>query len=371
MKHLPYVQAMRDRHGHQRYYFRRPGFARRTLPGNPGSPEFVAAYRAALDGGAAPVERPPVGEARSPSGSVSRAIAGYYPHNSFTHELAQETQRSRRNILEGFRREYGDMPIAKLKRSHIELLIGEKTPNMQRNWLKTLRGLMKFAVAVGLVGGDPTADIKRAKVAKTDGWYTWTEADITKFEAHWPVGSTQRLAMALMLYTSGRRSDAIALGPQHVKDGRIAIKPKKTERTTGQRLSIPILPPLAEVLAAVPVRTGTVEHLTFLVTAYGKPYSAAGFGNRVREWCDAAGLPECTAHGLRKACCVRLAEAGCSEYEIQAITGHSALDEIRTYVRAVRQAKLADDAFAKMQARAAEGGVGIGHNHDPALGESS
>jgi hypothetical protein len=212
MKHLPYVQDLRDRHGHQRYYFRRPGFARMTLPGSPGSPEFVAAYRAAVDGGAAPVERPLVGEARSPSGSVSRAIAGYYRHNSFAQELAQETQKSRRNILEGFRREYGDMPIAKLKRSHIELLIGEKTPNMQRNWLKTLRGLMKFAVAVGLVGGDPTADIRRAKVAKTDGWYTWTEADITKFQAHWPVGSTPRLAMALMLYTLGAAQRRDCLG---------------------------------------------------------------------------------------------------------------------------------------------------------------
>jgi len=369
MTDIPYVQALRDRHGHPRYYFRRPGFKRVTLPGAPGSLEFMAAYQTAL-GGEMPAEHPPVGEKLSPPGSVGRAIARYYQHNSFTHELAEATQKSRRNILENFRRDFGHVSLKALTRVRIEELLGAKVPNMQRNWLKTLRGLMKFALAFDLIEIDPTVDIRRAKVAKTDGWYTWTEADIAKFEARWPVGSTPRLAMTLMLYTSGRRSDAVALGPQHVKDGRIAIKPKKTERTTGQRLSIPILPPLADALAAIPAQAGAVEHLTFLVTAYGKPYSAAGFGNRVREWCDAAELPECTSHGLRKACCVRLAEAGCSEYEIQAITGHSALDEIRTYVRAARQANLADDAFAKMQARQArvtEGG--IGHNRGPALAE--
>jgi hypothetical protein len=41
-------------------------------------------------------------------------------------------------------------------------------------------------------------------------------------------------------------------------------------------------------------------NLTFLTTAYGKPFSALGFGNRFREWCNKAGVKHCSAHGLRK-----------------------------------------------------------------------
>ena len=363
MKHLPYVQALRDRHGHWRYYYRRHGYMRVTLPGEPGSPEFMAAYQAASVATPLGMVALPIGEKRALPGSVSRAIAGYYQHNSFTHELAAETQKSRRNILEGFRRHYGDMPLNKLKRGHVELLLGNKTPNMQRNWLKTLRGLMKFAVAVGLVDADPTADIKRAKVARTDGWHSWSDAEVAAFEAHHPIGSSARLAMALMLYTSVRRSDVVALGRQHVRDGRIVFKPHKTVRSTGLTLSIPILPPLAEALAATPA-----THLTFLTTEYGRPFSAAGFGGKFRDWCNEAGLPHCTAHGLRKAQLRRLAEAGCSEHEIQAISGHSSLEEIRTYTRAVQQSRLADQAFAKVEAAFPGGGV-IGHNRGPALAE--
>jgi hypothetical protein len=45
---LKYVQGLVDRHGHPRFYFRRPGFARVTLPGSPWSKEFMEAYQQAM-----------------------------------------------------------------------------------------------------------------------------------------------------------------------------------------------------------------------------------------------------------------------------------------------------------------------------------
>lgn len=45
---LRYVKAYLDRHGRQRYYFRRKGCPTITLPGVYGSAEFVEAYAAAL-----------------------------------------------------------------------------------------------------------------------------------------------------------------------------------------------------------------------------------------------------------------------------------------------------------------------------------
>jgi hypothetical protein len=43
-----YVHAFIDHNGHPRYYFRRRGFKRATLPGLPWSPDFMAAYENAL-----------------------------------------------------------------------------------------------------------------------------------------------------------------------------------------------------------------------------------------------------------------------------------------------------------------------------------
>jgi integrase/recombinase XerD len=75
----------------------------------------------------------------------------------------------------------------------------------------------------------------------------------------------------------------------------------------------------------------------------------AGFCNKFRAWCDEAGLPQCSAHGLRKAAAVRLAERGATAHEIMAITGHRSLEEVERYTRAARQRQLADAAMAKFK----------------------
>ena len=58
-------------------------------------------------------------------------------------------------------------------------------------------------------------------------------------------------------------------------------------------------------------------------------------------------MPNCSAHGLRKAAARRLAEAGCTAHEIGAITGHISLSELVRYTRAADQRRLAEAALAK------------------------
>ena len=82
---------------------------------------------------------------------------------------------------------------------------------------------------------------------------------------------------------------------------------------------------------------------------YGKPWSNAGFGNKFRDWCDAAGLPQCSAHGLRKAAAAKLAELGCTAHEIMAITGHESIQEVERYTKAAEQKRLAKSAMRKLQ----------------------
>jgi len=106
-------------------------------------------------------------------------------------------------------------------------------------------------------------------------------------------------------------------------------------------------PALATIIAQTPI----AGQLTFLVSVTGAAFSSAGFGNVFRDWCDEAELPKrCSSHGLRKAACRRLAEAGCSEHEIASISGHQSLAEVRRYTRAASRAKLAKSAMATVTA---------------------
>lgn len=192
-------------------------------------------------------------------------------------------------------------------------------------------------------GTDPTLGITPAK-AKTDGFRTWDESDIAAFEAKHPIGTKERLALALLLYTVQRRGDVVRMGRQHVRDGMIAVRQSKT----GTMLSIPIHPELRAMLAATPS-----DHLTFLTTSFGKPFVAAGFTNWFRGACNAAGLLRGTsAHGLRKAGCRRLAEAECSANVIASISGHASLGEVTRYTKAADQARMATDGMAMLVSEA-------------------
>lgn len=96
-------------------------------------------------------------------------------------------------------------------------------------------------------------------------------------------------------------------------------------------------------------------NLTFLVTEFGEPYTAAGFGNWFRERCNETDLRHCSAHGLRKAAARRFAEHGCTVHEIAAITGRASLSEVQRFTRAADQKRLASAMVAKIKARTGNG----------------
>lgn len=108
-------------------------------------------------------------------------------------------------------------------------------------------------------------------------------------------------------------------------------------------MEIPIIPELQRIIEAT--ETGD---LTFLVTAFNRPFTSNGFGNRFRKWCNDAGLIHCSVHGLRKAAAARLTESGCTEQEIMAITGHRTSKEVTRYTRAASQKTRAQSALRRM-----------------------
>jgi integrase len=324
-----------DREGGKRRVRFRKGAFSTYLTGIPWSPEFMEQYALALEGVVA--ERPKeIGASRTIPGSFDALCVSYYRSPEFQ-RLSASTQAVRRNVIDRFRIEHGKKPVALLGRGHIKQILGSKsqTPEAANNLLKVLRVLLGYAVDIDMIASNPAMDVQRY-ASKGEGIHTWTEAEVAQFEAHHSIGSKARLALALMLYTAVRRSDLVRLGWQHVQGDAIAFRQKKTDSP----LVIPIHPALMQVLAAAP-RT----NLTFLTTEFGKSFSAAGFGNWFRDRCDEAGLPQCSAHGLRKCAATRLAEAGCSLHEVMAMTGHRSMSEVARYTKAADQARLARRAL--------------------------
>jgi len=342
---LKYVVEDVDRHGNVRLYFRRNGKKIR-LPSPIGSPEFLAAYKTAFAGESKAKSAPKVGQVIP--GSVRFLCAEYYKSAMFR-ELDPRTQKVRRGILDRFcqHKNDGDKPFALLQPKHIRARRDEMMdrPEAANGMVKALRQLYKFAVRYDLHDRNPATEIEYLSPKNADGFHSWTLAEIEKFEETHPVGSMARLALALALYTGQRRSDLVQLGKQHVRDGWLVFTQHKNRNRSPVRQEIPIVQDLQRIIDACP--TGD---LTFLVTAFNRPFTSNGFGNRFRKWCDEAGLPQCSVHGLRKAAAARLAEMGCTEFEIMAITGHRTSKEVTRYTRAASQKTRAESALKRMTA---------------------
>jgi integrase len=333
---LRYVQAWVDADGRVHRYFRRPGYKRIPLPGLLGSADFMAAYQGALA-----QDAEPIGAKRSKPGTVAAVVAAYLDSTLHFGSRAKGTQIMRRTILERFREQYGDHPIASMPQKFIAAVLNKKKPHAARNWLKTLRALCQFAIEQQFMREDPTRGIKLPSV-KSAGHHTWTDDEIAQFEATHPIGSKARLALGLLLYTAQRRGDVIEMGMQHIRNGAVVLRQKKTSKP----MIIPIRPELQAILDGTPSK-----HLTLLVTKSGQPYRPHDFTEQFRKWCDDAGLPKrCRVHGLRKAACRRMAEAGYSANEIAAWSGHATLTEIRRYTDAADQERMARSAMARENA---------------------
>jgi integrase len=212
-----------------------------------------------------------------------------------------------------------------------------------RKLRKELRRFLGFAVKLGWIAKNPVEESQVVKVApseRSSGYHTWSEEDIAQYRARWPLGTKQRLAMELMLWTDQRKVDAIHLGRQHIRDGKFVIRQSKT----GKGLVLPIAPPLAAAIYAMP----SSDAMCFIVTEWGRPFSVKGFGGWFREQCDAAGLPKCTAHGLRKATMRRMAELEMPNKSMKSVSGHSKDDEVARYTEAADQERLAEQAIRRL-----------------------
>lgn len=332
-----YVERFRDKTGKVRLYFRRDKQSPRfPLPENPNSDAFSAAYAAALAGVTKKAPLP----GRTEPGTLGALIASYKASSEFR-ALRATTKAgyfSRLRILEDA---HAHRSLVGMTRENIIQKILHRyagRPGQAHALLKMLRVLVRHGIIMNQIKTDPTIGIKRPALKEVRAW---TEDEIAKFEAHWPIGSKQRLAFALMLHTGQRRSDVHRMTWGDIDGQMIRVVQQKTHA----RLSIPLHAELRKVLAVAPS-----DHVAILTTRPGASFTVAGFSNFLHDAVKAAGLPDdCRPHGLRKAAGRRLAEAGCTSHEIMAILGHKSLAEAERYTRAASQELLAESAIRKAE----------------------
>ena len=338
----------RDRHGNVRIYFRAKGRSKVRLRGTPWTPEFMAQYEAAKGlKGFSPY--PGI-----PAGTWRWLCVQYYSECTKYKLLDDRTKRVRRAILESTFNEhiapnssklFKDFPLSKMGMDAIEVLRDRKIdkPQAANGRVKAIRQVFKFGLKRKLISNDPARDVEYLK-SGSRGFHTWTVDEVRQYEKRHPVGTKARLALALLLLTGQRRSDAIRFGRQHVRNGKLTFTQYKGRNRKPKKLTLPVLPALQRIIDVSPC-----GDLTFLVNDLGRPFTDAGFGNKFRDWCDQAGLHHCSAHGLRKAGATIAANNGATSRQLMSIFGWDTLKEAERYTRAADQERLAENAMHMLE----------------------
>lgn len=348
-KELPKgVSVDRDRHNNVRLYYRAPGRPKVRLRETPGTPQFddeVACARLGVpyrqDGGPPPSVRP------AQEGSFQWLLTQYKARAIGS--VSAKVWNARRAILEeicdsvhkGKRR--GDLPYRAMALRHVTEIRDElrNAPGARNNVVRAISALFSWAIANGLAEVNPAHRIKN--LASGDGFHSWTADEIRKFEERHPLGTKARLAFSLAAYTGLRMSDLVIVGRQHIRDGWLTIRPAKTRGSSGVVVEIPVLPQLQRAIDA-----GPCGDMTFLVSERNAPFSKVRLTTLMRKWCDEAGLPHCTMHGLRKAAATVAAENGATDDELMAIFGWTTKQQTSLYTRNASRRRLAERAIGKI-----------------------
>lgn len=345
MDRLPYVTAYKDRHGRQRWRYRRNGRAV-ALPGSPGDEAFQRAYLAALEG--RPIRAEVV---RHPNHALPRTLKAAWRHYvQHDPEFKRLRPTSRDQYIARAERllvlkvaadsdlRWADVPLADLKRRHVKALLSQMAdrPHAGYDALVVLRKIVQTGMDLEWVEVDPTHMLRYRPTS--DGYRAWTDDERARYEARHPLGTLPRTVYALALFTGQRRADLVRLTWADLSDDRLTL----TQEKTGKRLVLPVLPVLREALDAVTDRSGS--------TIIG--IAADTLTNYWPRWTAAAGIGRgATLHGLRKTLGKLLAETGATTRQLMDVLGHDAIAHAELYSRAAEQEAMAKAGLKKAESR--------------------
>jgi integrase len=342
----PYVSEFVDQIGKVRLRFRRGTLSRYFTHGR-GEPGMWLEYETYCAEYAMRAAQPAITRRIIPR-SISDLLIRFYASTDWHGHAQADTIATRRAILDRFDADHGHRLVKDARFNHIDAIIqarsqrqanGTGGPFAARNLKKQLKRLFKYAVKLEWIVVNPV-DHVAYRPPTSDGFKVWGETQIAAYQAHWPVGTQQRLALELALWTGKRRGDVAQIGPQHRSGDTLRGRDQKT----GKAWALLIAPDLAHAIDAM----GPMQHACYLVSQRGRPYSSASLGNMFRSWCDAAGLQGYAMHGLRKSLLTRLADNGASHSELKSVSLHSDDDTLAIYIRNRNQSQLAARAIGSL-----------------------
>lgn len=329
-----------------RWRVRKEGDAklRITLHVDPEHPRFGEHYHAARAG----IQLPPEPDAISAiKGSVGWLIDLYdeaMGEMLARGQLHKSTVHQRRQFLAWMRGEVGEYSAA-MPQSQMVILRDKKadTPGAADNFVKAVRAMYEWGMKRGHVKANPASGID--KLNKGTGARAWTLDDLQRFRDRHPAETTPHLALTLFMFTAGRIGDVVRLGRgNEVRRGEVTWLDWQPEKKGSARVQIPMLPPLYKA-----TRAQAVVGPTYLMTQQGQPFASKNaLGNHFRDWCDQAGLPDLSSHGIRKAAGELLALHGASQYHIMSIHGHVSAKTSEVYTQGADRARLAEQAMQKL-----------------------
>jgi len=366
---LKYVNTFIDRHGRERSYFRYPKRKAVKLIGKPGSPEFMAQYNMAL--GFAPQQTPQPEVMKTSTGLTTwnAAVKDFLAVGLGKQGPASRMKTTR--MLNIFCRQFGHRSVQGTPVAKIEQFFADyhDRPGQHSNLLKAIRQLVKFAKRRQWIKEDPTEGIEKLELGSH---HTWNEQEIAKYEERWKVGTRERTAFALFVWSGQRVTDVAKMkwtdvrfwtDKEGVRRATMTVQQKKAKgEKKDKTLNINCEPELIEALDAWRAtcerdKVPTDIHQHILLNGIHQPFT----GYRLSVWMasnfDGAKLPDrCVSHGLRKAAARRLAEAGCTPHEIMTVTGHETLSEVDRYCKEAKKAILQQGVARKMRERFREVG---------------
>jgi integrase len=342
----PYLQRHTTRHGKTAWYVRiideAGGRKNIRVRGEYGTPQFFGAYNAIING--APAAPPRPYDKASP-GTVKWLIDRYRDSRDWQ-AYSSATRRQREFIFLQIIAKSGNEPLRNVTRGVIAKGRDDraKTPNQARHFMEAVRGLFSWALDAQLVAFDPTAGLKDPPRKKGSGFRVWTEEEVQRYEARWPVGTRERVWLDVLLYSGLRRSDAVRLGRGHVRSFNLkgkrirvhAISTQKSGETV--EVTLPILPQLQATLDA-----GPIGEATYVAGVRGKPFTKESFGTAFAGACKLAGVPG-RAHGLRKLGASRAAENGATVNQLQALFGWTDVKMPMLYTKSADRKRLGVEA---------------------------